>query len=86
MLCQGAREQLEKAEALAADGDFEVADWEVAQHRWRLGRAHWELAEAAGQRGEAARKAAAAMWLQAAAVEGPHQVFLCFLSADTLIN
>ncbi len=76
MCLQGARQQLEKAEALAAAGGFEVADWEVAEHRVRLGRAHWQLGEAAGEADEAARKQAAALWLQAAAVEGPHQVGL----------
>lgn len=75
---QGARRQLEKAEALAAAGGFGVADWEVAEHRLRLGRAHWELGDAAaGEAGKASRKQAAALWLQAAAVEGPHQVGTC---------
>ncbi|BDA47118.1 probable tetratricopeptide repeat protein 37 [Coccomyxa sp. Obi] len=70
---EGARQQLEKAEALAAAGGFEVADWEVAEHRLRLGRAQWELREAAGKATEAAKKQATALWLEAAAVEGPHQ-------------
>lgn len=81
VLLQAASAQLEKAEALAAAGGFEVADRDVAQHRWRLGRALWQLAEAAGgDASEAGRKAASALWLQAAPVEGPHQV--CF----TLVN
>ncbi len=65
---QEATAHLEAAERAAASGGFGVADWELAQHRLRLGRAAW-----AGKGGEAQARRALALWLQAAAVEGPAQ-------------
>lgn len=62
---QAAERELQQAESLAGGGDFEVADWELAQHRLRLGRACWELGQ---------KQKAAALWRQAAATSGPAQV------------
>lgn len=77
---QEAQAQLEAAEQAASGGGFSVADWELAQHRARLGRVRWALSN---------QQQALALWLQAAAVEGPAQVLLrtvcacrCFSSSQ----
>jgi hypothetical protein len=69
MLLQEALAQLEAAEEAAITGGWAVADWELAQHRCRLGRACWALG------GTQQRQRALSLWLQAAAVEGPAQVW-----------